>query len=159
MGKAIRAHDPRSDEVGWQQEHPDTTWPRRRHAANDSVFFKMNFFRSNIRPFPSALTRASREVTLQNLHGLHVRQATEFVRRVMRFQSTVTIRANGRDYQADRIIDIVLAELNCGDTFILEAEGPDAFMALDRLFAFLSSLKAKEEGLRDPRRRQIEATD
>jgi phosphotransferase system HPr (HPr) family protein len=105
------------------------------------------------------VARDSREVTLQNLHGLHVRLATEFVRHVLRFESTVTIRSKGKDYQADRIIDIVLAELNCGDSFILEAEGPDAIAALDRLLTFLASLKAKEESLKRTQRRKLEALD
>jgi phosphotransferase system HPr (HPr) family protein len=114
---------------------------------------------SNIRPSLSPVTRVSRDVTLQNRQGLHARPATEFVRHVLRFESTVTIKANGRHYQADRIIDVVLAELNCGDTFVLEAEGPDAAAALDGLCTFLSSLKARGERSRRMQRRQIEAVD
>jgi phosphotransferase system HPr (HPr) family protein len=114
---------------------------------------------SNIRPSLSPVTRASREVTLRNLQGLHARPATEFVRQVLRFESTVTINANGRRYQADRIIDVVLAELNCGDTFVLEAEGPDAVAALDRLCAFLGSLKDREMSSRRIQGRHIEAVD
>ena len=98
-------------------------------------------------------------MTLRNPHGLHIRLATEFVRQVLHFESVITIKAKGKDYQADRIIDVVLAELNCGDTFTLHAEGPDSVVALDRLVAFLSSLQEREESWRRIQRRQVRAMD
>ena len=77
--------------------------------------------------------RVTRELTLFNAHGLHARPATEFVGRVLLFESTVTIHAKGKQYPADRILEILLAKLDCGDAFVLEVEGPDARRAMECL--------------------------
>ena len=49
------------------------------------------------------------------------------------FESTVTIHAKGKRYPADRILEVLLAKLDCGDTFVLEVEGPDARRAVERI--------------------------
>jgi phosphotransferase system HPr-like phosphotransfer protein len=43
---------------------------------------------------------------------------------VAAFQSTITIASNGKSYRADRIMEVLLADLNCGDTFMIEALVP-----------------------------------
>ena len=83
-------------------------------------------------PHPE-IERITRRLTLLNPHGLHARPATEFVSCVLLFESTVTIHAKGKPYPADRILEILLAKLDCGDTFVLDVEGPDARRAVDRI--------------------------
>jgi phosphotransferase system HPr (HPr) family protein len=97
--------------------------------------------------------RVTRELTLFNAHGLHARPATEFVSCVLLFKSTVTIHARGKPYPADRILEILLAKLNCGDTFVLEAEGPDARRAVERI-AQLPMFLPERPNLRRPARSQ-----
>jgi len=77
--------------------------------------------------------RITRKLTLLNSDGLQASPATQFVSCVLSFKSTVTIHFNGKQYPADRILEVLLADLNGGDSFELEAEGPDARRAVDRI--------------------------
>jgi len=69
------------------------------------------------------IERHTRELTLLNPDGLRAEPATEFVSCMLLFRSTVTIHTKGKKYPADRILEVLLADLSCGDTFVLEAEG------------------------------------
>jgi len=77
--------------------------------------------------------RITRTLTLVNPDGLQALSATEFVSCVLPFKSTITIHFKGKQYPADRILEVLLADLNGGDTFVLEAEGPDARRATERI--------------------------
>src|SRR5258708_38276703 len=79
------------------------------------------------------IERITRTLTLLNPDGLEARPATEFVSCVLLFESTVTIHVKGKRYPADRILEVLFAGLNGGDTFVLEAEGPDAERAVARI--------------------------
>jgi phosphotransferase system HPr (HPr) family protein len=78
------------------------------------------------------IERLTRELTLLNPAGLRTEPAIKFVSCVLLFNSTVTIHAKGKQYPADRILEVLLADLSCGDTFLLEAEGRDAARAVER---------------------------
>ena len=62
------------------------------------------------------IARVTRELTLFNARGLHARRAAEFVNCVLLFESTVTVHARGKQYPADRILEILLAGFDCGRT-------------------------------------------
>lgn len=79
-----------------------------------------------------------------NKLGLHARPAVVFVRCVMTFGSEVYIMANNKRYHAGRIMDLLLANLNCGKTFTLVASGPDAAEAVERLERLLGELRDAE---------------
>ena len=63
-------------------------------------------------------------LTVHNPNGLQALPATDFVNCVLSFKSAVTIHSEGKQYPADRIVEVLLADLKGGDTFVLEAEGP-----------------------------------
>ena len=75
----------------------------------------------------------TRQLTPLNPDGIRAEAAIELVNCVLLFESTVTIQAKGKRYPADRILEILLADLGCGDPFLLEAEGRDAARAVDRI--------------------------
>jgi len=91
------------------------------------------------------IRRVTRQLTLRNDNGLHARPATAFVRCVCGFRSTVTIQAKGKSFRADRIMEVLLADLNRGDTFMIEALGPDAIDAVERISQLVAFLKEAEE--------------
>ncbi len=103
--------------------------------------------------------RVTRELTLFNGHGLHARPATEFVTCVLSFKSAVTIHNKGKRYPADRIVEVLLAKLNCGDTFVLEVEGPDAVRAMERIARLPMFLPKQPNVLKPARRHRWEACD
>jgi len=86
-----------------------------------------------------------REAKILNELGLHARPAAEFVRAVQKFQCEVTIRKDGEAFSAASILEVLSANLDCGSVIQIEAIGPDAEAALDRLCALLHEFKAQEE--------------
>ncbi len=77
--------------------------------------------------------------------GLHARPAAEFVRCVQKLKSEVTIRKGDEHFSAASILEVLSANLDCGARVILEAVGPDAEDALDRLENLLMEFKRQEE--------------
>src|SRR5690349_1447206 len=94
------------------------------------------------------IRRVTRQLTLRNENGLHAHSATAFVRCVGAFQSTITIQAKGKSYRADRIMEVLLADLNRSDTFVIEALGPDAIQAVERIAGLVGAFKDAEEKAR-----------
>ncbi len=81
--------------------------------------------------------KTAREVTIVNELGLHARPAAEFVRIANAFVSEISIIRQERRYSAQSMIDVMLADLRCGDSAILEAEGVDAELAVTKLIALV----------------------
>ena len=96
----------------------------------------MRFFRS-----PKESVSARREITIVNELGLHARPAAEFVRRAKGFRSDVWLVKNGERFSAASLIDVMRANLDQGATAILEAEGTDAEVAVERLANLLRSFR------------------
>jgi len=86
-----------------------------------------------------------RKVTVLNKLGLHARPASEFVRCARAFNAVIHIRKDGETYSAASILDVLSANLDCGAAMILQADGPDAEQALERLAALLEEFKTQEE--------------
>ena len=86
------------------------------------------------------------EATILNKLGLHARPASEFVRCARSFKSTVVIKKNDETFSAASILDVLSANLDCGSTMVLEADGPDAEIALQRLCQLLEEFRVQEDG-------------
>ena len=86
-----------------------------------------------------------REVEIINELGLHARPAAEFVRCVMTFASEITLRKGDDVFSASSILEVLSANLDCGSRIVLEAIGPDAARALDRLEALLVEFREQEQ--------------
>jgi phosphotransferase system HPr (HPr) family protein len=86
-----------------------------------------------------------REVEIVNEMGLHARPAAEFVRCVQRCQSEITIRKGEEHFSGGSILEVLSANLDCGARIIIEAIGPDAQDALDRLEELLQEFRRQEE--------------
>ena len=84
------------------------------------------------------------EVQVENRLGLHARPAAEFVRAARQFKSSVRILKDGSTYSASSILDVLMANLDCGSRFTLEADGSDAAVALERLRELLMAFKAED---------------
>lgn len=86
-----------------------------------------------------------REVQIINQLGLHARPAAEFVRCAMEFRSEILLRKGDERYSASSILEVLSANLDCGAKVTLEAVGPDAEEALNRLERLLREF-CDEEG-------------
>ena len=84
-----------------------------------------------------------KEVEIVNKLGLHARPAALFVRCVIRFKSTITICWE-ENFSAASLLEVLTANLNCGDRVVLEAIGPDAQEALNELETLLLRFRDEE---------------
>jgi phosphocarrier protein len=89
--------------------------------------------------------RVTKELRVLNSLGLHARPAARFVRTVHSFRSEMSIVSNDTRYHAGRIMDILMANLDQGAVFILEAEGPDAESAIARIERLMVELRDTED--------------
>jgi phosphotransferase system HPr (HPr) family protein len=87
-----------------------------------------------------------REVEIVNKLGLHARPASEFVRCVIRFKSTITIWKGEESFSAASILEVLSADLDCGARVVIEAVGPDEQEALDDLEVLLLRFRDGEGG-------------
>lgn len=92
--------------------------------------------------FPTSMRR---EVEILNELGLHARPAAEFVRAVQKFNCEVTICKGDEQFSAASILEVLSANLDCGSRMTIEAIGPDASEALDRLEQLLQEFREQEE--------------
>ena len=74
-----------------------------------------------------------KEGEIVNKLGLHARPAALLVRWVNRFKSSITIWKGGERFSAASLLEVLTANLNCGDRVALEATGPDENEALNKL--------------------------
>ena len=73
------------------------------------------------------------EIAITNQLGLHARPAAEFVRATKAFRSQIWIVKGEERFPAGSIMEVLTANLSCGDTAIIEADGPDAKEAVGKL--------------------------
>ena len=85
-----------------------------------------------------------REVKIVNELGLHARPAAEFVRAANVFRSQIWIIKGEERFSAKSIIEVLTANLNCGDTAIIEGEGPDSEGAIASLAKLVSEFKDED---------------
>ena len=74
-----------------------------------------------------------RGITIVNEFGLCARPAAEFVCAAKGFRSQIWLVRGGGRFSAASIIDVLSASLNREETATIEAEGPDAEEAVERL--------------------------
>lgn len=91
------------------------------------------------------IQHASKELRVLNELGLHARPAAQFVRCVQRYRSEIWLISKDTRYHAGRLMDILLANLDQGSVFTVEADGPDAEKALEHLERLLVELRDEEE--------------
>jgi phosphotransferase system HPr (HPr) family protein len=85
------------------------------------------------------------EVEIVNELGLHARPAAEFVRCARKFASEIKIHKAGEVFVATSIMEVLTANLDCGARIELEAIGPDADAALEKLAALLLKFRDDEQ--------------
>jgi len=85
-----------------------------------------------------------REVKIVNEQGLHARPAAKFVRAANVFRSEIWIMKSEKRFSAKSIIEVLTANLNYGNTAVIEAEGPDSESAIACLAKLISELKDED---------------
>jgi phosphocarrier protein HPr len=85
-----------------------------------------------------------REIKIINELGLHARPAAEFISAANAFRSEIWILKGEERFSATSIIEVLTANLDCGDTATIEAKGPDAEEAVARLVKLVREFRKKD---------------
>ena len=89
--------------------------------------------------------KATVELKVLNPLGLHARPASEFVRCAMKFRGTaIILRKGDQTFAATSILEVLTAELDEGAVFSVEADGPEAELALQELAALMVRFRDEE---------------
>ncbi len=82
--------------------------------------------------------KETREFTLINKYGLHVRPAGLFAKIASRFDAEVTVEKDGTAVSGKSIMALMTLEAVCGTTLRVTASGPQAKEVLDELEALVA---------------------
>lgn len=81
--------------------------------------------------------KITREMTLQNRYGMHVRPAGLFAKVASRFDAEVDVEKDGNVVSGKSIMALMTLEATCGAVLKVTASGPQALEALDELEALV----------------------
>ena len=82
--------------------------------------------------------KLTKELTLQNKYGMHVRPAGLFAKIASRFNADVEVEKDGNVVSGKSIMALMTLEAVCGTTLRVTASGPQAREVLDELEALIS---------------------
>ena len=82
--------------------------------------------------------KLTKELTLQNKYGMHVRPAGLFAKIASRFNADVEVEKDGNVVSGKSIMALMTLEAVCGTTLRVSAWGPQAKEVLDELEALVS---------------------
>lgn len=82
--------------------------------------------------------KLTRELTLQNKYGMHVRPAGLFAKTASRFDADVEVEKDGNAVSGKSIMALMTLEATCGTVLKVSASGPQAADVLDELEALVA---------------------
>ena len=81
--------------------------------------------------------KLTREMTLLNKYGMHVRPAGLFAKTASRFDAEIDVEKEGNVVSGKSIMALMTLEATCGTVLKVTASGPQAEEALDELAALV----------------------
>ena len=82
--------------------------------------------------------KLTKELTLKNKYGMHVRPAGLFAKIASRFNADVEVEKDGNVVSGKSIMALMTLEAVCGTTLKVTASGPQAQEVLEELEALVS---------------------
>ena len=82
--------------------------------------------------------KITKELTLQNKYGMHVRPAGLFAKVASRFDADVEVEKDGNSVSGKSIMALMTLEATCGTVLEVTASGPQAAEVLEELEALVA---------------------
>lgn len=82
--------------------------------------------------------KITRELTLQNRYGMHVRPAGLFAKTASKYDAEIEVEKDGNVVSGKSIMALMTLEAVCGSVLKISASGPQAEEALDELAALVA---------------------
>lgn len=83
----------------------------------------------------------SKKVVISNDTGIHTRPGNEFVSEAKKFESKVTLEANGKSINGKSLLKLLSLGAKKGTEITIIADGADEAAAADKLAEILANLK------------------
>ena len=81
----------------------------------------------------------SKEFTINNELGMHMRPASLLSQMAAKYQSNIIVKHNGKDFNAQSVMLLMTALIKCGSQIEVVCDGPDEEAALAEITAFIDS--------------------
>lgn len=81
----------------------------------------------------------SKTVTVINAQGFHMRPATVFAGEMGKFQSKITLEANGKTVDGKSLMNIIAACIKCGSEVTITCDGEDEEAMLQKATEMIES--------------------
>lgn len=82
---------------------------------------------------PAQSAALSRDMKIENKHGMHARPAALFIKVASKFESDILIEKDETKVSGKSIMGLLTLELYAGSVMKVHADGPDAEEALDAI--------------------------
>ena len=82
--------------------------------------------------------KITRELTLLNRYGMHVRPAGLFAKTARKYDAEIEVEKDGNVVSGKSIMALMTLEAVCGSVLKISASGPQAEEALDELAALVA---------------------
>ena len=81
----------------------------------------------------------SKEFTINNELGMHMRPASLLSQMAAKYQSNITVKHNRKDFNAKSVMLLMTALIKCGSVIEVVCDGPDEEAALAEITSFIDS--------------------
>ena len=81
----------------------------------------------------------TKDVTVVNAQGFHMRPASLFAKEMGKFQAKITLNVNEKIVDGKSLMNIIAACIKCGTEVKITCEGDDEQQALDKAVSMIES--------------------
>lgn len=81
----------------------------------------------------------SKQLTVSNAQGLHMRPATQLANAMGKYSADITIIFNGNRINAKSVMNLIAGCIKCGSEITIECEGNDEQACLDEAVQMIES--------------------
>ena len=81
----------------------------------------------------------SKKIIIEDPLGMHMRPASLLSQMAAKYQSNITVKHNGKDFNAKSVMLLMTALIKCGSQIEVVCDGPDEEAALAEITAFIDS--------------------
>ena len=81
----------------------------------------------------------SKQLTISNAQGLHMRPATQLANAMGKYSSDITIIFGGNRINAKSVMNLIAGCIKCGSDITIECEGSDEQACLDEAVSLIES--------------------
>lgn len=80
-----------------------------------------------------------KEVTVKSVSGLHARPGSDLVELAIQFPCDIKLIHNEKEINAKEVLEVLMANINCGDLITVVTEGNEEEAALEAIAHYIET--------------------